>query len=149
MLDRRAFFIDGSWVAPIDGQDFEVVNPATEEAVAVISLGGAEDVDYAARAARDAFEMWSESSVSERAGLLRRAREIYLRRRDEFAEAMTKEMGVELLVSATLLESAGVDTGPLDLHRLDLRGVRHPLDALAVPKAAELDARIAPSGVVA
>jgi aldehyde dehydrogenase (NAD+) len=93
MLDRRAFFIDGSWVAPMDGQDFEVVNPATEEAVAVISLGGPEDVDYAVRAARDAFEMWSESAVSERVDLLRRAREIYLRRREEFAEAMTMEMG--------------------------------------------------------
>jgi len=93
MLDRRAFFIDGGWVAPIDGQDFEVVNPATEQPVAVISLGGAEDVDYAVRAARAAFGMWSESSVAERVALLRRAREIYLRRRDEFAEAMTLEMG--------------------------------------------------------
>ncbi|UUX48498.1 aldehyde dehydrogenase family protein [Nisaea acidiphila] len=93
MLDRRAFFIDGSWVAPADGQDFEVVNPATEEGVAIISLGGPGDVDRAVRAARDAFEMWSESSVEDRVALLTRARDIYLRRRDEVAEAMTMEMG--------------------------------------------------------
>ncbi|MEO9960452.1 MAG: aldehyde dehydrogenase family protein, partial [Nisaea sp.] len=93
MLDRRAFYIDGTWVAPSEARDFEVLNPATEQPVAVISLASALDVDRAVRAARDAFELWSETSTSERADMLRRALEIYLRRRDEIAEAMTLEMG--------------------------------------------------------
>ena len=33
MLSKRNFFINGSWVAPIDGTDFPVLNPATEEAM--------------------------------------------------------------------------------------------------------------------
>lgn len=93
MLDRRNFYIDGNWVEPLDGCDFQVVNPATEEPIAVISLGGEADVDRAVRAAREAFDLWSETSVAERVALLERAKEIYLRRREEIAEAITAEMG--------------------------------------------------------
>ena len=93
MLDRRAFYIDGTWVAPSEARDFDVLNPATEKPVAVISLASEADVDRAVQAAREAFEMWSETAVSERADMLRRALKIYLRRRDEIAEAITLEMG--------------------------------------------------------
>ena len=93
MLDRRAFYIDGTWVAPSETRDFDVLNPATEKPVAVISLASEADVDRAVQAAREAFEMWSETAVSERADMLRRALKIYLRRRDEIAEAITLEMG--------------------------------------------------------
>ena len=40
MLDKTKFYINGQWVAPIDGTDFPVINPATEEAYATISLDG-------------------------------------------------------------------------------------------------------------
>ena len=45
MLDKTKFYIDGQWVAPIDGTDFPVINPATEEAYATISLGGKKDAE--------------------------------------------------------------------------------------------------------
>lgn len=130
MLDRRAFFIDGTWVAPLAGRDFEVLNPATEEPVAVISLGGAEDVDRAVRAAREAFELWSESSIEERVGLLTRAREIYLRRREEVAEAITMEMGAprdlsrgsQALCGDGLLDAAIEALKAHEFERRSLRG---------------------------
>lgn len=50
-------------------------------------------------------------------------------------EAMTKEIGVEALVSAAVLEGAGIDIEPLDLMTLDLRGVRAPVRSLAVSHA--------------
>ena len=40
MIEKREFYIDGAWVAPIAARDCEVINPSTEEACAVISLGG-------------------------------------------------------------------------------------------------------------
>ncbi len=64
-------------------------------------------------------------------------------------EAATKDLSIELLVSIDLLRSAGVDTAALDLITLDLRGVAHPLQALAVPRAANLPAvlgKAIPSG---
>ena len=43
--------IDGAWVDPVEPRTLDVINPATEEPVATISLGSAKDVDRAVRAA--------------------------------------------------------------------------------------------------
>jgi aldehyde dehydrogenase (NAD+) len=93
MKDCRQFYIDGKWVDPTEGHDFSVVNPATEEPIATISLGGAADVDRAVAAAKRAFESYSETSLEERLKLLRRIIEIYQSRMDEMADTISKEMG--------------------------------------------------------
>ena len=49
MIDTRNFYIDGAWVAPLEGTDLPVFNPATEEPYATISLGGAADAEAASR----------------------------------------------------------------------------------------------------
>ncbi len=46
------FYINGEWVEPAGRETIDVINPATEEAFATISMGTAEDVDAAAKAAR-------------------------------------------------------------------------------------------------
>ena len=58
-------------------------------------------------------------------------------------EAMTKEVGVEVLVSDAVLEAAGIETAPLDLVTLDLRGVRAQVRALALRRATGIDALLA------
>ena len=55
MLDKRKFYINGAWVNPIDGRDLDVIDPSTEEAVAVISAGGTADTDAAVAAAKAAL----------------------------------------------------------------------------------------------
>ena len=50
LLDKRKFYIDGQWVDPIAANDLEVIDPSTEEAVAVISLGDQADTDAAVAA---------------------------------------------------------------------------------------------------
>lgn len=60
-------------------------------------------------------------------------------------EAQTKELGVEALVSADLLVAAGQDISHLSLVTLELRGVAHPIDVLAAPKAVELPTLLAES----
>ncbi len=64
------FYINGEWVEPAGRETIDVINPATEEAFATISMGTAEDVDAAAMAARAAFTAWSQSSVEERVAVL-------------------------------------------------------------------------------
>lgn len=53
-------------------------------------------------------------------------------------EGKTKELAVELLVSETLLQTAGYETGGLDLVTTQLRGVTTPMPALAVKSGADL-----------
>ena len=53
-------------------------------------------------------------------------------------EGQTKELGVELLVSADLLRAANIALDGLTLTALTLRGVSHPVDALPVGQASTL-----------
>jgi aldehyde dehydrogenase (NAD+) len=86
MLEKRKFYIDGEWVAPLATNDLDVINPATEQPVAVISMGTAADVDRAVGAAKKAFTTYSRTSVEERLALLERLLEIYKRRYEEMAQ---------------------------------------------------------------
>lgn len=65
-------FIDGSWVAPVNGATLDVINPANEQAFAKIAAGTAADVDKAVKAATAAGRgPWSRTSGRERAVILR------------------------------------------------------------------------------
>jgi len=96
MLDKRRFYINGQWVSPEAANDLEVIDPSTEEAFAVISLGSAADTDKAVAAARAAFPGWMFTPVEERLALIERILDIYLRRADEMAEAISREMGAPI-----------------------------------------------------
>ena len=87
------FYIDGQWVKPAHAETLDVINPATEQAVAKISLGSADDVNRAVSAARRAFESYSQTPVKQRLDLLTTIREIYKRRVDDVADAIQTEMG--------------------------------------------------------
>ena len=93
MVDYSKIYIDGQWVEPQGSETLEVINPATEEACATISLGNAEDVDRAVAAARRAFESYSQTTRQERVALLGKIVEVYKRRMEEVAAAITTEMG--------------------------------------------------------
>lgn len=99
MKDCRQFYIDGKWVSPVKACDFDVINPATEEAIATISLGSASDVDKAVAAAKKAFESHSEATVEERRLLLNRIIEGYKARSEEMAETISQEMGCPISLS--------------------------------------------------
>src|SRR5690606_34990730 len=91
MSHEKQFYINGQWVEPSTNDTVDVINPATEEVVATIALGGVEDVNAAVAAARAAFESYSRTSREERIALLERILEIYQRRSEEFARAITLE----------------------------------------------------------
>jgi len=45
MLDKKNFYINGAWVKPNSSEEIKVIDPATEENCAVITLGNKADVD--------------------------------------------------------------------------------------------------------
>lgn len=93
MIDKRTFYINGQWVAPATANDMTVIDPATEDACAVISIGDQADTDAAVSAARAAFPAWADTPLQTRVDMVKKLREIYVRRRDDMAEAMRAEMG--------------------------------------------------------
>ena len=61
-------FIGGQFVEPHSKRWFETINPATEQTLAEIAEGDAEDVDRAVKEARRAYEkVWRKIGASERA----------------------------------------------------------------------------------
>ena len=96
MLDKRKFYIDGKWVPPSKPYDLEVINPSNEDAYAVISLGSKEDVDEAVKSAKKAFVIWKNTSKIERVKLLEKLLEIYKKRFNEMAKAISDEMGAPI-----------------------------------------------------
>jgi aldehyde dehydrogenase (NAD+) len=108
MKDARQFYIDGKWVAPAQAHDFPVINPATEERIATISLGSASDVDKAVAAAKRAFDSFSETTAEHRRELLQRIVAVYKAKSQEMALAISSEMGAPLAFAKAAQVGAGL-----------------------------------------
>ncbi len=93
MIEKKNFYINGSWVAPKNQKDIQVINPATEKNCAVISLGGKEDINDAVLAAKEAFKTWGFSSKQERVELLEDFYVLYKKRWSDITDAIIQEMG--------------------------------------------------------
>ena len=102
------FLIDGKWVGPQDRSTLNVINPATEEAFATVSLGTAKDVDAAVKAAQTAFSSWSISSVEERKAVIGKIIEGLKTRGGEMATAISNEMGAPMGLSKTAQVGSGL-----------------------------------------
>ena len=108
MDHARQFFINGAWVEALGTETLPVVNPATEEVITTISLGGPADVDAAVAAARAAFESWSQTSVDERLALFDRIITVYSARLPELAETISREMGAPMSLAMAAQAPAGL-----------------------------------------
>ena len=99
MQRYEQFYINGQWVEPVERRTLEVINPATEKPIATIALGSAADVDKACRAARAAFPAFARTTRAERVALLERIIAGYKARYDEFARAISQEMGAPITLA--------------------------------------------------
>jgi phenylacetaldehyde dehydrogenase len=98
---RRKMLIGGEWVDAASGETFVTVDPATEEVLAEVPSGGAEDVDRAVRAARRAFESgpWPRMTASERGRALWKLADLIEQHAEEFAQLETLDNGKPLAVA--------------------------------------------------
>jgi aldehyde dehydrogenase (NAD+) len=98
-LDR--IYIDGEWVLPAGKARSCVIDPSTEEGIAEVALGSAQDVAAAVDAARRAFVTWSVSAPQDRASILDRVHSLILERAELFAQVISHEMGAAISMART------------------------------------------------
>jgi len=89
-------FIGGRWQPAADGATLEVRDPATGDVIKEIASASVDDGGAALDAACDAFPEWAATPARERGEILRRAFDLLMERREEFALLMTLEMGKPL-----------------------------------------------------
>jgi succinate-semialdehyde dehydrogenase / glutarate-semialdehyde dehydrogenase len=106
-----ALFIDGSWRLGEGREERAVVNPATADTIAEVSLATAADLDEALGAADRAFKIWRATDVETRSGILRKAAALMRDRAEDIARMLTSEQGkplsearAEVLNSATIFD---------------------------------------------
>ena len=92
-------YIDGAWVEPSGKDTLDVINSTTEEVIATIPAGDANDIDRAVKAAKAAFPAWSQTSVQDRAKYLTRINEGLSARADEIANIVSQEVGMPKMLS--------------------------------------------------
>jgi aldehyde dehydrogenase (NAD+) len=108
MENANRFYINGQWVEPSTSATLEVINPATEQPITSIALGGAADVDAAVAAAKAAFETFSQTSREERLELLDRIISAYSARLGELADVISQEMGAPLKMAQRAQAPSGL-----------------------------------------
>ncbi|MCT2030973.1 aldehyde dehydrogenase family protein [Dietzia cinnamea] len=95
-------YVGGTWVDSHSNDTIDVVDPSTEQVIASVPDGTAEDVSNAVSAAREVFDSWSRTPVAERAALLRAIAGGMTDRLDDLAEAISSEMGAPRDFSRTM-----------------------------------------------
>jgi len=95
-------YVGGTWVDSHGTDTIDVVDPSTEQVIASVPEGTADDVADAVAAARDAFDSWSRTPVAERAAILRAIAGGMTERLEDLAEAISSEMGAPRDFSRTM-----------------------------------------------
>ena len=105
-------FIGGHWVPASNGKTFPTINPATEEVIAEVAEGTAEDIDTAVRAAREAFEQgpWPRMRARDRGRLLFRLADLIQQEGPELAALETLDNGKPIRDARSIDLPAVVDT---------------------------------------
>ena len=109
MRTYEKFYINGQWVEPIGKGSSEVINPATGEVSAVVPYGNAEDANAAVKAARNAFDSWSQTSAEERAAYLRKLAVEGKKRAADLTQTIIDELGMPVQNAAAFqVEPLGI-----------------------------------------
>jgi acyl-CoA reductase-like NAD-dependent aldehyde dehydrogenase len=91
----QLLLIDGERAESADGRTFETVDPATGETITTVAHGGAEDIDRAVKAARNALTSgpWAKAGAAERARALNRLAELIDQHADQLAQLESLDNG--------------------------------------------------------
>ncbi len=103
-------FINGAWAGPTGGEYYENRNPAARsDVIGRFPLSGADDVEKAVQSAWRGFEIWRATPAPARGDVLRRVGDLMVKRKDEIADLMTREMGKPLTETRGDVQE-GIDT---------------------------------------
>ncbi len=95
LTGKKLLFINGEFVPSASGETFESINPADESVLTLVAKGGKEDIDRAARAARDAFDHgpWRKMKPAERSRLIYKLADLMEEHQDALAQLETLDNG--------------------------------------------------------
>ncbi|MFD5625483.1 aldehyde dehydrogenase [Streptomyces sp. NPDC127072] len=146
-LDRPAFFVGGTWLAPSTDERHVALEAATEEPIGTAAMAGPADIDAAVAAARAALDSgpWGRSTAAERAEVMRRFADAWDRRADLATTLVSRENGMPIALSRQTngLGPAGhlrrnadlIEKFPLEAPRPSMRGAtivrREPVGVVA------------------
>ncbi|MGH8681769.1 MAG: aldehyde dehydrogenase family protein, partial [Burkholderiales bacterium] len=102
MQVRDRLYIDGAWVAPHGKGTIDVHAAATEEVIARIPEGDADDANTAVAAARAAFEGWAATASGERAAFLAKIQEGLKARAEEIGRTIAQEVGMPVKLATRI-----------------------------------------------
>jgi acyl-CoA reductase-like NAD-dependent aldehyde dehydrogenase len=104
-MQAGQLFIGGTWRAPVSGETYATINPATEEESARVGKGDERDMDLAVQAARKAFDSgpWPRMSASERGRIVWKLGDLIMGNLDEMARLES------LCTGKTLFDSGKVE----------------------------------------
>ena len=109
-LRRYDLLIDGKRLPPGTGEYTVNINPATEEPIALVAQGSAQDVDTAVKAARAALKVWNGMRAAERGRILMRFSELLREHQDEIAALESLDAGKPLAAVKRQDVPAAIDT---------------------------------------
>jgi len=111
MYANLAPYIDGEWISGGARESEQVINPATEKALATLTHASKADLDRALEAAEKGYKIWRGTAPYERARIMRKAADLIRERLDAVARMLTMEQGkvlaearIEVAVSADIIE---------------------------------------------
>lgn len=96
---RHPHWIDGKPRASADPATVPVIDPATEQVIAVVPAGSPRDVDTAVAAARHAQPGWAGESLAQRVEVLGAVIDLLQAHADELADLVTCEVGAPIRVA--------------------------------------------------
>ncbi|WP_329296106.1 aldehyde dehydrogenase family protein [Streptomyces pseudovenezuelae] len=138
-IEPGRLFVGGRWREAADGARTEVLDPSRGAVLTTVAEAGADDVDAAVRAAREAFDggTWSGLSGRERGRILHRVAELIRENADELAQLESLDVGKPIsLCHAVDVTNAANDYEHFAAlaHSLDGSVRNTPMNALAYTK---------------
>ncbi|WP_141012017.1 aldehyde dehydrogenase family protein, partial [Salmonella enterica] len=85
--EKILHYINGEFVESIDGEEFDVVDPVTNQTYITAASGKPQDIDRAVAAAKEAFDngTWSNALPRERARVLNNIADVVETRAEKLA----------------------------------------------------------------
>ncbi len=144
-LIKTKSYINGEYVAALDGKTFAVLNPANNQRICQVADVGAAEVQAAIRAAEAAQQAWKNVLPKERAAVLRRWYGLIMQHQEELARILSLEQGKplqesrgEILYGASFIEwfaeeakRIGGDILPADKAGHRLMTIKQPIGVVA------------------
>lgn len=131
-------YINASWVRPVSGDTEAIINPATEDVIGHVPLGGIPEAELAIASAREAFDRggWADLPQAERTQMMRRMHSALLARADSIKALMVPEGGITRMLAETMQFGGVMELISRLLDRSLIPATRHmPIDQAPHPFA--------------